>query len=288
MPEALAAVRFAHFAAVCCLFGFVAFPFYAGDNAGQHHRMAGWALVWSVLTFLTGVVELLVMAGSMGGAWSSALDLQTVGSAISDTAFGRVLVCRLGVAVIVVGLCLRAGAKRSPLLLVGSAGLLGSIALTGHSAMPGGALGVLHRIADLFHLLGAGWWIGGLFALLLNVSVLGERLPFTLGRFSRVGYSAVAAIVISGIFKTLVLVTPLSALATSLYGWLLLLKLAAFSLMGVLALSNRLQVAPALAERLSSRWGKRLALQVSAELLLGLAVLLIVGVLGSLSPPISS
>jgi putative copper resistance protein D len=154
--------------------------------------------------------------------------------------------------------------------------------------LPGGSLGLLHRLADAVHLLAAGWWIGGLLALALSARMLGPRAASVLGRFSRVGYVAVAALVLSGLFKSAILVAPLGRLTTTAYGWTLLLKLAVFAGMGALALSNRFWIAPRLAQGGAPNvWLGRLKTQVLIEFALGVVLLAVVGALGAMAPPIS-
>ena len=284
----LAATRFAHFAAMCLLFGVSAFPFYAGPPTGWSTRFDRTLRVCSVLALMTGAFELLAMAANMGDTWRSAFDRETLGAAITDTAFGRIWIGRLVLAILVVGLSMfRRPGKDWP-LLVGSGLLLGSVALTGHSAIPGGIAGFAHEIADVLHLLAAGWWIGGLLALGLVAGTLGNRTVVILGRFSRIGYAAVAILIASGLMKGIVLVSSLAAISSSAYGRVLLVKLALFGAMGLLALSNRLQITPALAAGADqARWLGRLKAQIAAELTLALIILAVVGVLGSMSPPIS-
>ena len=82
-------------------------------------------------------------------------------------------------------------------------------------------------------------------------------------------------------------ITP-AELFLSAYGWVLTFKLSLFAGMGLLALSNRFQLTPALAAGADpQRWQARLRLQVSLEFALGILVLAVVGALGAMSPPAS-
>jgi copper resistance protein D len=223
------------------------------------------------------------MAGTMGDSWGSAVDPAILLPALTDTTFGRVWAARLVLALIVAGLALRGRGDHDLPLLVSSGALLASVALTGHSAMPGGAIGALHQAADAAHLLAAGWWTGGLLALACAPD---QRTPRVLARFSAVGYGAVAVLIATGVIKSLVLVAPLPALIHTAYGRVLLAKIALFAGMGLLALSNRFQLTPALAAG-SDAARRRLAVQILTELALAIAVLALVGVLGAMEPPIA-
>jgi putative copper resistance protein D len=229
---------------------------------------------------------LLMMAAGMGGGLGTAL--QTLGPAVSDTQFGRVWMARIVLGLALLALLIRPRPPRDRTLLIVSGLFLASVALTGHSALPGGAPGVFHRLADVVHLIAAGWWIGGLLALVLVSRQLGSEAAHVLQRFSGVGYGAVAAIVLSGLFKSVILVATLQGADATAYGWTLVLKLALVVGMGLLALSNRFWITPALKRGGGQAlWLGRLHWQVSVEFAVGLLVLAVAGILGAMSPPIS-
>ena len=287
MFAALALTRSSHFAALCLLFGLSAFPFYT-DRATDRLFPTWLLLACSVLVLITGVLELLAMVGNMGETWRSAFDPGMLTAAITDTGFGRVWLWRLGLAFVTLLLGLRSFPGREAALLIASGVLLASIALTGHAPMPGGLAGKVHQVADALHLLAAGWWMGGLLALLLVSSTVEAHLPQLLAQFSRAGYAAVALLIVSGLVNSLVLVSPLSALWTTSYGFVLLAKIGLFAAMGLVALSNRFQVSPALAAGTGpTNWRRRLLVQVGVEFGLAVLVLLLVGGLGAMSPPLS-
>lgn len=286
MFAVLAGARFAHFAAIALLFGLAAFPFYAIDEQQAPPRLARWLDAGAVLALVTGVLELLAIAANMGGGLGSAFDPQVLSAAVTDTDIGRVWVARLALAALVVLVRVFRRPAKDVVLLGLSGLLLASVALTGHSAMPGGVLGAAHQAADAVHLLAAGWWIGGLLALALSIGAMGDQASGVLQRFSGIGYWAVAAIVGTGVFKSWVLIATPAALASTAYGQVLLAKVALFLCMGVLALSNRVWITPALVRGGDQqRWLVRLRVQVAVELAIGLAVLAVVGALGAMQPP---
>jgi putative copper resistance protein D len=285
MLALLAAARFAHDAAVALLFGLVAFP--TGAVQPAESRLAVWIKGAAVLAPLTAVIELLLMAANMGGSLGAMVDPAVLSAAATDTWFGKVWLARVALALVVAVIALRSRGRPGRGLVVLAALLLASIALTGHSALPGGALGGLHRAADAVHLLAAGWWLGGLLALAILAPALRDAAVL-LGCFSRIGYAAVAAILASGAIKSWLLLGSLPPLARTAYGRLLLVKVALFLAMGLIALANRVWITPALAREGDSRlWLGRLRRHANVELGLGLAVLAVVGLLGALSPPVS-
>jgi putative copper resistance protein D len=112
-------------------------------------------------------------------------------------------------------------------------------------------------------------------------------------RFSGMGYLAVATLVGSGLVNCWFLVGNVSRLLTTSYGQLLTVKLVLFAGMLALAVSNRFRLVPSLTEaRGDDRQGPtaligKLRHHVLGEQFLGLAVLLVVSVLGIMQPAIS-
>lgn len=287
MLALLAAARFAHDAATTLLFGLTAFATFTGAGQPVQSRLGIWIKVTAVLAPITAVIELLLMVANMGGTLSSIIDPGVLSAAATDTWFGKVWLARIVLAILVAFLGFRSKGGPGRTLVLVSALLLTSIALTGHSAMPGGALSALHMAADAAHLLAAGWWLGGLLALAILAPDLKDTAAL-LGSFSRIGYGAVAVILASGVIKSWLLLGSPPPLTGTAYGRLLLVKVALFFAMGLIALANRFWITPALArEGRSPLWLVRLQRSATAELALGLAVLAVVGVLGALSPPIS-
>ena len=288
MFAVLAAARFAHFAALTLLFGLAAFPLYAPRATPAIPALRRLLRALAALALATGGGELLVMAGNMGGGPASMLDPAILSAVMTDTDYGKVWAGRLVLAAVVLGLSLRCARDRDWAMLAGSGLLLASVGLTGHSAMPGGWLGLGHQAADALHLLAAGWWIGGLLALALTARALGAQAVPLLQRFSGIGYAAVATLVLTGLFKSAILLVTLGETVSTAYGWVLLAKLALFAGMLALAFGNNLWITPRLARGVDpAPWLGRLRRHVALEFALGLLVLATVGALGAMSPPVS-
>jgi len=161
-------------------------------------------------------------------------------------------------------------------------------ALTGHAAT--GDLKALTLLADTLHVWAAGGWLGGL-ALVLHLDRAHQRvngpdaaslLPRLVPRFSRLAMACVATLGVTGLFASWVHVGGWAGLWGTLYGRVLLLKLALVA--GVLGLGARnfRVLTPRLGEpggpgamRRSATW----------ELVLANAVLLVTAVLVRTSPP---
>ncbi len=179
-----------------------------------------------------------------------------------------------------------------------------SFAWSGHGAMGEGVTRWVHLACDALHLLAAGCWLGALACLSAEAFRLRaedlagvEEFARSLARFSRVGSWLVAVLAATGVVNSALLLgpRPIDALIRDPYGNLLLLKVALFALMLLLAALNRLQLAPALHAAVPLVPGReaaagalqKLRMSLFAEALLGLLVLAAVAILGSLQPPIS-
>jgi putative copper resistance protein D len=139
---------------------------------------------------------------------------------------------------------------------------------------------------DAVHLLAAGAWLGALaaFVILLRSAPRAPETVRVLADFSLVGMLAVAALAATGLVNAWLVLGGVTPLFTTLYGRLLILKVALFGLMLALAALNRFRLVPALESGLDDGALRRLKAHVAGEQLLGLAVLLSVAVLGTLDP----
>ena len=245
-----------------------------------------------------GLGALTVVVGS-GALWlaliaSNILDVPLVevfdnvglAAVAMDTYFGRVACLRLGLAVGAGGLLLWQGLGWPALGAVTV--LVATIALTGHAGAGTGAAGLIHMFSDVVHLIAAGAWLGALPALvwLLRQSrtepALGALTSEVTRRFGTVALIAVAALLVSGIVNTAILVGwPADAFATTYFVRALALKVALFAAMLVLAAFNRFRLTPGLPR---SGALSALAGTVLAETVLGLGILLLVGLLGTQPP----
>ena len=155
--------------------------------------------------------------------------------------------------------------------------------------------GLVHPLNQMVHLLAAGLWLGGLaplYWLLARarstsgaawIPIVRDVVP----RFSQMGYAAVVLLAATGALNTLLLVGSMEALVGTPYGRLLSLKILLFSVMVVVALTNRFRLVPRLRrEPRSSAPLGALARSVLIEQTLGFAVIAVVSVLGTWPPAI--
>jgi putative copper resistance protein D len=246
-------------------------------------------LAAALVALISAIALVLCQTAAMAGSPAAAVDFAAVTTVLLETSFGRVWCWHLLLAAILVLACLGRHPRR-PVVLLLSLGLLASLGWVGHAAMDAGLAGIAHEINQSMHLLAAGLWLGGLAPLAwvlrqvrrqpgdFEISVTRDALR----NFSHMGYAAVALIALTGAINTSFLVGSLAAMFHTSYGRLLAFKILFFVAMMIVALINRLCLAP----RISKDSGALRALgrTVALEQGLGLAVLGIVSVLGTWPP----
>jgi copper resistance protein D len=300
MDEAFIACRLVHFVSVMVAFGGTAFRLYALGAGAQdlvavldaHLRRV--LLVAAILALMSALLLLPFVGSRMTGSASAALDWKIISTVLLDTSFGRVWRWRLLIAAIFVLVCAVRSMQTSYRVAL-SALLLASLGWVGHAAAEPGGAALGHEINQSAHLLAAGIWLGGLVPLAWLVAqalrsksqrwfmLLREALP----QFSHMGYGAVAFVALTGIVNTVLLVGSFDGLTGTPYGRLLLIKIALFLLLVGVAIINRLILMPRIGREGNASTGTAALLwTVSIEQLLGLAIIAVASVLGTLPPAI--
>ena len=195
-------------------------PLTASDVTGQPLFTLGLSDVWSV-------ADLVETAGSW--RWTAALALIVTIASIPVLRW-----------------------TWTPLLFGGSLLTLLPLALSGHSSSGGS-----HDLATnslVIHLVAGALWAGGLLALLAHAMRGGEHADVAARRFSMIALWCFVAMGISGVVNALVRVRP-SDLVTSSYGWLVLGKVAALCVLGVIGWQHRRRGVAALNEDPTDRAG---------------------------------
>ena len=296
------AVRFALYGVLGTLFGLSTFALYALRNGERGGALAlrPWLVTLALVAFVLSTVALVLFAASMMGTPPWPVDREAVGMLLAGSATGTAWKARM-VALLVAGFAALAIGRAAGLatMVVASAIALSTLAWTGHGAMGEGAPGWVHLIADVLHLLASGAWVGALVGLGLLVArpiarVDAAHLTLTrraLRGFGPVGTILVATIVVTGVVNAWLLVGPanLANLPTTLYGQLLIAKLALFGAMLVLASLNRFRLTSAF-ERSIAKADHREALGIlrqslAVETACAVTILGLVAWLGTLEPP---
>jgi copper resistance protein D len=308
METAVVLLRWTQYAAAFVLMGGAAFSLYALPAQGASSAAAlGWPrriLCGSaVVLLLTTVLGLIAQTAVVAGSLAAALDLETLGSVLTDMAMGPASAIRATVALLAALLLL--APRPGPAAWFVTA-LLGAIATAsfawmGHGAATEGAGALLHLGADILHLVSAAIWIGAIAFFIGLAARRGEpdydqlmAFHVALAGFSGIGSGLVAVLLATGLVNSWFLVGPegLSGLFSTLYGRLLLLKLTAFGAMLLLAAANRFRLTPALNAALTAPERAPAAVaELKRSLMIeagaALTVLALVAWLGRLAPIVS-
>lgn len=295
------AVRWALVADLMLLFGVPLFTICTAPGVAKTGRILRFFIRATALTgALLSVLGILIVAATMSGTALRDVDLASVTMVVTATAVGTAFLVRTGALATAFALGLQSGGARAiaPLAMLMGAIALGSLAWSGHGVMDDGRTGVVHLIADIVHLLAAGIWVGALGSLLWRLFATNRdgaaAAHGALAGFATLGTASVALVLASGLVNSWLLVGPgnLLSLGGSLYGQLLLIKLALFGGMLSLAALNRFRLTPGLGTATApadvDSAIQRLRVSLVLETLAAMVILGLVAWLGTLEPPASA
>jgi copper transport protein len=277
-------------------------------------------LLWSLLALMGGWVAMLLYqtsAATEKTLWQLFAD-QTLFHYATESHFGIIWLIRLGLIVLAFPIWYYGQSRKYDrdlslaawpwlLLLLGIA-ILVTNSLNSHAAANQNAWVLIPL--DVLHLVSAGFWIGGLFSLIIIIpsaaSVLvpgtGDRTRFfarLIPHFSRVAIVCVIILGITGIGAAVAQLRSFDVLLTSTYGRALDVKILLFLLLLCLGAYNLLRISPRMNAFTKSRDKDEGAGSLAAgklqmafrstirmEALLMVFLFIVVGCLTSLSPPL--
>jgi copper transport protein len=289
----------------------------AVDRVGRQalHRLLRLAWIVAAL-FAVAMVALLIVetATALDGSYSKALG-SPLWDRLTGTRRGALWLIRAGLLIVAAGglgwLSRQARAYPRPVIerwpvwaALGAlgGGMLLMQALGSHSAALRGQEGLAVAI-DLLHLAAVSIWVGGLvqfgLALMPSLGPLGgpprtRLLAGLIPRFSVIAGASVAVVALTGLYQTIRLLGGWSAFTEVGWGQALLVKLALFGVLVLIAGFNLFVVSPWL-RRLATRFD-RPAREVAArvrlhfrrallgEVAVAMGILVVVGVLTGQSP----
>jgi len=292
-----AAVRMLNYlslAVLCGGLGFIGLLWPAGADVDRARRLLYGAWAVGIVTTLLGV-----------GLQGATIGRKPLWAAISPSVIGTVLTTQFGRVWVSKGLLFLlafpvlwmlsiqgARAAESMAWKVGAAavgvGLLRMPGLIGHTSEARHA--ALGSVADLAHLIGVALWLGGL--VFLGAVVLPRRRPDELARlvprFSTLAMASVGTVALAGVIMSWQLLGSVHALVSSHFGHVLLVKLAVFVALVLVASASKrwVRVRLKLAVRLN---GDVVTLRpfvasLAAEVVLALGLLTVASVLVNTSP----
>lgn len=308
----LALVRAIHFASCLLAFGVVAFDRLIAAPALKGWQMPvvdAWAraatrLLWTsvILALASGVAWFALAAVNMSGLPPrEALQVDILRAVLFDTHFGRLWELRsllwlatAGAVVLRSWRSVRDEMTWDAMFLGGA--LAASLAWGGHGLDGRGYQ--WHVLADALHILIGGIWPAGL--LPFTMLFLKLRRSAQVGKwvviarltrlFSAASLLSVSILAATGLVNSFYMLDRLSDLIDGDYGQVLLAKIVAFVLMVALGAMNLLRWKPRVCAEYNDRTpaaAARLQLNVAIEAILSLAVLIVVGFLGIMMPPMS-
>lgn len=236
-------------------------------------RLAGWA--WVVA--LGGLIALAVAQQRGSGVGFGDFLPTTVGRALLYRGGALVLA---GTGLVAAGLW--PGSRRRVLLLAGvaAAGTMLAHVVAGHAAARGD-LAWAKVIAQWVHFAAAGVWLGGLAALLVGIRGRPDGIKATaVRRFSLVAGFALAAVVVTGVTRSVNEVGSWGALFSTGYGLLVVTKASLILGLAGLGAINRYRNVPRVGKTL-----KGLRTVSRGELTLAVAAVGAAAVLATLVPP---
>jgi cytochrome c oxidase assembly factor CtaG/putative copper export protein len=163
------------------------------------------------------------------------------------------------------------------LFLISLGGVI-PVAVTGHSSSR------QHDVASnslLLHLVAAVLWVGGLIALLMHGRRTGEHLGLAVSRFSKLALVCWLTMAFSGVINALIRV-PIDTLFSTPYGLLVLAKVGALGLLGMIGYVQRER---SVKEVVASGSGRTLFRLGAVEVLVMLATLGVASALARTPPP---
>lgn len=293
MIDPLAIARTIHLAATTLAAGMMFFelaiarPFVPANTLWflyytEKLKQSAWIVLVTAAISGLGWALLVAMSLSDGSAIQAISD-GTLVTLLTQTRFGQVWLWRELLFLLAALSLLSSDPRIAWCRLIAVAAPLAMIGCVGHSAARPDAVGWAQLGADMAHLLAAGLWLGSLPALAFLLSGRGHlNIGAATRRFSSFGAAAVVTLLLTGIFNAYLLTDSIWALPYSQYGQLLLLKSSLFAVMVAFAAINRWHWTSRLPKRRAVATIRRHSL---IEATLGLAVLAVVGVLGTLPPP---
>ncbi len=290
----LVAVRAIHIGACLLFFGGFAFDCFVMPKEWQSPRRR-FSLILLPVILLSGLAWFALVSMTMSG---EALDAAILRTVWSQTRFGAVSKWRL-IFWVAASAFTSTGLQRfHRMIFIWSqfffAGLLlGSLAWAGHGQEDSG----WHLLADILHLLVAGFWPAGLLplALFLHQQRRNSEPERWIGmarvvrRFSAISLGGVALLVFTGWVNAWFLAGSVANLLGQSYGRWLLAKIILFLITVAIGAVNLLRLKPRLSVGKSQGQelepvAAQLQFNVHLELLLTVVIVIIVGILGILPP----
>ena len=283
---ARAASRGLHMAGSYALFGTILFSALFLPGATVPMKRLAWASL--AIVIIAGIAWFLLQSADMASAGNFAQTLAALPIVAQWTRFGHLILLRALLSILAVA-SFQTGHPRIAAILAAAAIIAES--WLGHGGAMTGTTGTILLISSILHLSAGAAWLGSLPALFLMIALLPPTEAASLARrYSPFGIACVLALIASAIVQFIYLIGSPSALFTSLYGRVALVKIMLLTALILLAALNRYRLTPALPDPARPDPARpdaktKLLTSIGTEIALALTALLAAGLLLNLAPP---
>ncbi|MGC6477350.1 MAG: copper resistance CopC/CopD family protein [Ilumatobacteraceae bacterium] len=198
----------------------------------------------AVVIALAGLLEIATIGRQLDIAFGDALSHQLSRSPLITTCAAA------GVAIAALSVLTGQVSSRSSfraLLVIPCLGLLVAPAFDGHTVSMGPRL--LHALSDVVHMGSTSMWIGSVTGLAVVARTDRQQLSAVAKRTAKALMGTVAAVVLSGVVMTFIVIDDLSSLTDSTWGRILIVKMVTVLTAGLIGAVHHWSVVPRLASR---------------------------------------
>lgn len=260
----------------------------ASTNMRERLNMVLNRLVWIslIIAVVFGFVWLVFESMYVSDSNSLGDGMVSLIPVIWYTNFGHLLIIRIALLSLAAGLFSSQESITKDIIALGLAALATALeAGLGHGAAMGGIEGDILLVMLIFHLLAAGVWLGGLLPLLIATRRATIEISYFLARrFSVLGTICVTTLAFTAAVQGWFLAGGISGLIGTAYGRVVISKIILFLVLVVFAAFNRNVFTPALVGDRGFHAKSRLISAIFCEVLVGLMVVILAGILLELPP----
>ncbi len=202
------------------------------------------SIALAVVIALAGLLEITTIGRQLDITFGDALSHQLSRSPLITTCAAAVLA--IAALSVLTGQVTSRSSFRA-LLVIPCLGLLVAPTFDGHTVSMGPRL--LHALSDVVHMGSTSMWIGSVIGLAVVARTDRQQLSAVAQRTAKALMGTVAAVVLSGVVMTFIIIDDLSSLTDSTWGRILIVKVVTVLIAGLIGAVHHWSVVPRLASR---------------------------------------
>ncbi len=202
------------------------------------------SIALAVVIALAGLLEITTIGRQLDITFGDALSHQLSRSPLITTCAAAVLA--IAALSVLTGQVTSRSSFRA-LLVIPCLGLLVAPTFDGHTVSMGPRL--LHALSDVVHMGSTSMWIGSVIGLAVVARTDSQQLSAVAQRTAKALMGTVAAVVLSGVVMTFIIIDDLSSLTDSTWGRILIVKVVTVLIAGLIGAVHHWSVVPRLASR---------------------------------------